>query len=106
MMWKRLCGCGRCFSWLAVLCPDIQDRVEKVAGTREVSRAGQGHCWAVALQQELAQEEMVWETGVMDATHVLSNLSLPSGCKHTSRTGKGLPFPFLICRTHCCRAFC
>lgn len=62
MVWRRFCDCGRCFSWLAVLCPDIQDRVEKVEGTQEVGSVKQGHCWVVAVQQELAQEEVVWET--------------------------------------------
>lgn len=46
------------------------------------------------------------QAGVMDATHMLSSISLPRGCKHTSRGGKGLLFPFLIFRTHHCRAFC
>lgn len=78
MVWRRLCGCGRCFSWLAVLCPDIQDRVKKVEGTQEVGSAGQRHCWAVTVQQELAQEEMMWETGRCDGCHSLTVCYLPA----------------------------
>lgn len=42
---------------------------EKEEGTQELGSAGQGHCWAVAAQQELAQEEMLWETGRCDGCH-------------------------------------
>lgn len=79
MVWRRrFCGCGRCFSWLFVLCLDIQDGGEKVEGTQGVGSAGQGHCWAVAVQQELAQEEMVWETGGCDGCHPHAVLYLPA----------------------------
>lgn len=78
MVQRRFCSCGRCFSWLAVLCPDIQDRVEKVKGTQELGSAGQQYCWAVAVQQELAQEEVVWETGRCDGCYPRAVCYLPA----------------------------
>lgn len=61
-----------------MLYPDIQGRGEKEEGTQELGSAGQGHSWAVAAQQELAQEETVWETGGCDGCRPHAVLYLPA----------------------------